>query len=384
MFDWLVRLLLLLLLAGTAPVVTPMDSAGVPPLPAHAVGGLPPRGKGLVPLPAPEPYSLRWRIGVGVSHRNPLHFPWPVARPGWFHNWDFEIHTMAGGYHERPRVAPAGGETALGMEYVPLVRTLGGELFQTPELLAELAARYPGQAWMIGNEPDIPAQDLATPAQYVAAYHTAYHALKAADPTARIIAGSLSQITPLRLRWLDEVWRLYRERYGEEMPVDVWGMHAFILPEAADGWGAGLPPGVAAAPGEGMQWTVEQHDDQGIVEEQVRRMRAWMAEHGQQDKPLWITEYGILMPAEYGFPPERVAAFMTGSFDLFRTLCDPALGLADDDGRLVQRWVWFSSYAADYPTGNLFTDEDRPTLLLDTLAGYLADPPAVEPGCPLP
>jgi hypothetical protein len=237
---------------------------------------------------------------------------------------------------------------------------------------------------MIGNEPDIAAQDLATPAQYVAAYHTAYHAIKGADPTARIIAGSLSQITPLRLRWLDEVWRLYRERYAEDMPVDVWGMHAFILPEAANGWGAGIPAGVAAAPSEGMQWTVEQHDDLGLVAEQVRRMRGWLAEHGQQDKPLWITEYGILMPAEYGFPPERVAAFMTGSFDLFRTLCDPALGLASDGGRLVQRWVWFSSYADDYPTGNLFTAEGQPTLLMDALAGYLAAPTAVEPGCTQP
>ncbi len=71
-------------------------------------------------------------------------------------------------------------------------------------------------------------------------------------------------------------------------------------------------------------------------------MREWMLAHGQQEKALWISEYGILMPADYGFTPEKVAQFMVGSFDLFDRLRDPALGYAADDDRLVQRWNWYS------------------------------------------
>ena len=101
---------------------------------------------------------------------------------------------------------------------------------------------------------------------------------------------------------------------------------------------------------------------------QVRQMRTWMADHGYRDTPLWVTEYGILMPADYGFSPARVAAFLVATFDDFRTACDPALGLPTDGNRLVQRWLWFSAYAADFPTGNLFAADGQPTPLMGTLA----------------
>jgi hypothetical protein len=78
-----------------------------------------------------------------------------------------------------------------------------------------------------------------------------------------------------------------------------------------------------------------------------------MKEQGQQDKPLIVTEYGIVMPSDYGFPPERVEAFMLNTFEFFRTAADPALGYPADGYRLVQRWCWFSLADARYPTGNL-------------------------------
>ena len=43
-------------------------------------------------------------------------------------------------------------------------------------------------------------------------------------------------------------------------------------------------------------------------------MRQWMADHGQRDKPLWITEYGILMPEEYGFDARAGKALYVGQF----------------------------------------------------------------------
>ena len=159
------------------------------------------------------------------------------------------------------------------------------------------------------------------------------------------------------------------------MPVDVWNMHAFVLREERDSWGVNIPPGFTLEQS-GRLWEVEDHDDLALVEEEVRLMRGWMAEHGQQDKPLWITEYGILMPREYGFDDERVIRFMLGSFDLFLNLRDEATGYPADDGRLVQRWNWYPTRDSRYSAGNLFDDYGRVTpvgqAMFDFLGGATA------------
>jgi hypothetical protein len=333
----------------------------------------PPTRAALVALREPVPYSLRWRVGVGVARSNPLHFAWPANRPGWFHDWDIDVINLAGGYNRPlPRLALTGDEQALGMAFVPLISTRGGKVAYSAELLARLAVLYPGRAWIIGNEPDITTQDWATPEQYAAAYHAVHKAIKDADPSAVVVAGNISQVTPLRLRYLDAVLAAYRDQYGAAMPVDVWGAHLYVLPEQAGNWGAGLPPGMTDPRGEGTSWTVEQHDDLALVETQVRSMRTWMAANGYGRRPLWITEYGILMPPDYGFGQQRVATFLTGSFDLFRTLCDDKLGLAVDGGRMVQRWNWFSTRAPEFPAGDLFDAAGRPTLVMRAMARYLA------------
>ena len=244
----------------------------------------------------------------------------------------------------------------LGMEFTPMVRTYNGVLWPSDRVLSKLARENRGLVWLIGNEPDVKWQDNATPEEYVVAYYDAYHAINRGDPSAQVAIAGLSQITPLRLRYLDQIWALYGERYGVEMPVDVWNMHAFVLPEKAKSWGVEIPPGFPDVK-QGEGWDIKDHNDLALVEGQVRLMRQWMKDHGQQEKPLWITEYGILIPASYGFAPSVVIEFMQGSFDLFDSLADPTLGYAADEHRLVQRWVWFSSGDRLYPTGNLFNGQ---------------------------
>ncbi len=324
------------------------------------------------PQPLPQPGSSRWRLGVGVPEMTPLGFDWPASRPGWFHNWTFGIiedglPSSAGDV----RLDLEGEEAALGMEYMPMLRTLSGELFFTAEEIGQVARAYPGQTWLVGNEPDVESQDWATPVEYATAYHEAYHAIKTADPSAQVAAGGLSQITPLRLRYLDAVWDAYAEMYGATMPVDIWTMHAFVLREEAGEWGVGVPPGLDPTITTGLLWEVEDHDDLAEVARQVERMRRWMAEHGQQEKPLWVTEYGILLPAEMGFTTDVVIDFMLASFDLFESLRDSDLGYAADDDRLVQRWMWFSTNFPELPAGNLFDDAGQPTPIMAAMANYL-------------
>ena len=74
-------------------------------------------------------------------------------------------------------------------------------------------------------------------------------------------------------------------------------------------------------------------------------------EHREQNKPLIISEYGVLMPKEYGFPPEAVNAFMDKTFDYMLKTRDPALGFPEDDHHLVQMWAWFSLNEEPYGMG---------------------------------
>jgi hypothetical protein len=236
--------------------------------------------------------------------------------------------------------------------YVQVILVRGGELTPDAETLAAIARANPGSLWLVGNEPDVEWQGNATPEVYARLYHEAHTALKAADPTARVAIGGVAQPTPLRLRYLDAVLDAYRETFGEPIPVDVWNVHNFVLREERGSWGVGIPPGMPDA--QGMLYEIDDGDDMEHFRRQIEAFRRWMAERGFRDAPLVVSEYGIAMPADYGFPPERVAAFLTATFDFFLTATDLATGYPADGDRLVQAWCWFSLADTTYPTGNLF------------------------------
>jgi hypothetical protein len=76
--------------------------------------------------------------------------------------------------------------------------------------------------------------------------------------------------------------------------------------------------------------------------EHIQRMRTWMKNHGQQDKPLIISEYGVLQPLYEGFTSDRINDYMMATFNYLLFAKDPTLGYPADENRLVQRWAWFS------------------------------------------
>lgn len=323
-------------------------------------------------VPAAAEGSLRWRTGVGVPIVGPLAFLWPKERPGWYVSWSVQ---PVEGQQPFPAAAAirmdAPEYDRLGMEFVPLVKMLDGRPYHAPGDLTTMAANNPGRTWIIGNEPDVAWQDNTTAPHYAHAYHDAYHAIKAGDPTAHVAIGAVSQVTPLRLTYLNRVWDAYNKAYGEPMPVDVWTMHAYILREELGNWGVGIPPGFELVT-RGVLWDVEDHDNLALVENQIRLMRSWMARHQQGDKPLWVTEYGILLPPEYGYDQPRIEQFMLDSFALFDTLRHPRLGMAADDDRLVQRWNWFSAYYEPFPSSDLFDAQGLPGPLMETLSDVIA------------
>lgn len=259
--------------------------------------------------------------------------------------------------------------------------------------IAQIATANPGSMWLIGNEPDRRYyQDDLEPQVYATAYHDLYMQIKAADPTARILAGSIVQATEVRLRYLDMVLAAYRQAYGEQMPVDAWSIHGFVLnevscernpdPEHLGCSGAEIPPGIDDAVGMVLDpadtpphdW-IERNDDFDIFAANIVRFRQWMAKNGYRQTPLLLSEYGVLIPSSFPtFTTARVNAFMNRTFDYLLTARDAAIGLPADDYRLVQRLSWFSTTDQSY-NGFLFWPSRQLTAMGRNYQNYTAAVP---------
>lgn len=254
----------------------------------------------------------------------------------------------------------------------------------------QAAARAnPGSIWLVGNEPDRLdwfgfGQDEMVPELYAVAYKELYDIIKAADPQAKVAIAGVIQATPMRLEYLTIVWDEYKRLYGTDMPVDIWNVHNFILSEVCEKittdnvkelfcYGSGVVPGSEELKGSynGMDWA---HIDRGLFHEQIVAFRQWMKDRGQANKPLIVSEYGVLysdVPCSNPIPggcndanwvnlqdPQVVEEFMLWSFDYFLNTRDCSLSEVDDC-RLVQRWLWFSLDHIDGSSNQLVNLVDR-------------------------
>ena len=298
---------------------------------------------------AGEPSNLRSRLGVGVPREiNQFEFDADIARTlglGWYLNWYVDPDPVKSD----------------GLEFAQMVRVRGDNYFPARTDIIEAIAANPGALWLIGNEPDVMWQDNTTPVQYAARYHELYTLIKTLDPSAQVANGGVTQVTPLRLQYIEDVLAAYEALVGTPMPVDVWNIHTFILREERDSWGVSIPPGFDVD--QGILWEIDDHDNTALFQQQIVDFRRWMERNGQRDKPLIVSEYGILMPPEYGFSTEAVTKFMRDTFDYLLNARDEQIGLPNDDNRLVQKLAWFSLSDTTYPTGNL----------LDPATGHLTE-----------
>ncbi len=274
---------------------------------------------------------------------------------GWYHDYIMRLNPLEPG----------------GIIYHQMVSTRNRT---TPEAIQQLLPQLgrivdanPEASYILGNEPDRYGQGELTPDQYARFYHDVYYFIKQRAPNSRIIIAGIVQPTKLRLRYLDMVLSAYEQQYGEKMPVDVWDIHNFILPENC-GWGAGIPPGLGAYANEGTPCpaTLAAHGNIETFKQQIRTFRQWMTDRGYQDRPLVISEYGILLSQYHGFPHSVVRNYMVASFDFMLNTKDSATGYPADDFRLVQEFAWFSLnyYEFDLATyiglnGNLFDHASR-------------------------
>ncbi len=306
------------------PTVTPLPTRASTPTPRRTPTAAPGSASLYAPL-------QRFGLAFSPAYGPLADYPLQQIPFGWYADWAFRTSPQLAGRYEYAQTIRVSPE-----HYPP----------DWEGLRAALKAN-PGSLWMIGNEPECLHQDRRTPEEYAEIYHALYTYIKRQDPTAQVAIGGVVQPTPLRLEWLDRVLAHYRATYGQPMPVDVWNIHIQILQEKRGDYGAEIPVGLAADEGRLYPWWENASVEH--LKALVWEMRRWMAARGYRNKPLIISEFGVLMPSTHfdalespGAGQARVMAFMSASFDFLLSAKDADVGYPADGGRLVQRWLWFS------------------------------------------
>lgn len=280
--------------------------------------------------------------------------------------------------------------TISGVDFVHVVRLRGADhqfVYDDPgsegsarfeQALRAAVAGARGGAWLVGNEPDttFENQDALTPDQYARAYRAVYRVIKSEDASAQVGIGTIVQPTPLRLQWLAAMLASYQSRYRTLPPSDFWSIHSFILREKAGDWGTGIPTGLTAGAGE--LYSLDQTNSVDIFSARLVAFRQWLADHGQRSKPLWVTEYGSLLPHDgrtglVTQTPEQARDYMIGTFRFLSSAVDARTGYPQDGNRLVQRWFWYSLDDAPWHFGGSLYDPatGARTVIGDAFAAYL-------------
>ncbi len=192
--------------------------------------------------------------------------------------------------------------------------------------VAPVARSYPGEWWQFGNEPNDLHQDNVSPAEYARRYHDFSSTLRSADPSARMVPAGLADAD---WRWAESFRQAYVRAYGTWPPVDGWNIHNYLLDTCA---GA---------------------TDAGMFQRRIEEFRDWMGRSGEGDKPLFLTEYGVL----YGsgccdcpaIPNDQAIEFMRTTF---RWL---------SEARLVQGWAWFAVQSGGRYNGDLVSPDGKLT-----------------------
>ena len=226
------------------------------------------------------------------------------------------------------------------LEYWQTIRVHQGGYSPSSEKIISIAKHYPGYTWIIGNEPDNIYQDNTTPERYAHIYHELYTKIKSNDPTAKIAIAGVSQPTPARILYLETVLATYEQSYGKKMPIDWWNIHAYVLREEKDSWGADLPVGINLEHGE--LYEIDQHGNLEIFKNNLITFRKWIKDQGYQNTPLVITEFGILIPEDFGYSLDFISDYLNATCEWLLFYQDIEIGYPADDYRLIQKFAWFS------------------------------------------
>ena len=214
-----------------------------------------------------------------------------------------------------------------------------------PAQVAAAARRYSGRVWSLFLEPNgvSASSPQAQPAAYAARLHAAAAALRAADPTARLLGPDV-------LDWetacqgcggmvSGEAWTVamreaYLAAYGQEPPFDIWSIHTYPLD-----W-QHLP-------------TVNYQE----MEQQLLGLRAWLDSiPALRGKPIWDTELGVHWGyTAYQFRQVGGKATLLPAGQLRTDLVEDYLRqflawlTANGPRYRIERWFVWAAYNPDVP-----------------------------------
>lgn len=192
------------------------------------------------------------------------------------------------------------------------------------------AMRASGSAWWsLGNEPNDPHQDNASPEEYAELYHT-FESWAEAAPRCHILPAGIANAD---WNWAEAFRLAYRQKYGRYPRVDGWNIHNYILEPGLD------------------------YYDVAEFQRRILAFQRWMESIGDGDKALFLTEFGVL----YGSgccgrpvdPPERIQSFMREAVDWLAS------------SEVVSCWAWFATYTEHF-NGSLMTKDGELNALGET------------------
>lgn len=234
-----------------------------------------------------------------------------------------------------------------GIEKIAVVRPSNEP--SAVELRAQ-AARHPGAAWAIGNEPNTGLQDNLSPRAYAAFFDRVVTAIRSGDPSARIVAPNTLNFD-FRCRgcagndltgreWIDGFRAAYRELRGTEPPIDIWGIHAYDI-----------------------DWIDPPMTDVSVMQDQLEGLRAYLDSiPAHRGRPIWLTEFAII----WGYDDWRVNEGPDGELlvapagrfrsDLIEAFLDEALDWLESRGPQlgVERWFVFADHGVPDPIFTAF------------------------------
>lgn len=135
--------------------------------------------------------------------------------------------------------------------------------------------------WLIGNEPNVPGQDNATPADYARQYGAIRQIIRTLDPTAKMVGPNILNWNytcngcdgyAQADGWVTQMMQAYRQQTGREVDFEVWGIHTY-----------------------GLNWSKLPLADYRQDISQVVAFRQFLNKlPAQANKPIWLTEFGVI------------------------------------------------------------------------------------------
>jgi Glycosyl hydrolase catalytic core len=280
---WLLVLAVLVLRPAAPAPIQQFPSTRVPATPTATPG----------PQIAPLPRGYGVAVAGDKGSRADLDLLGPV--------WYYDYHAVGADWGSHPRI----------LMVRPADKLSDAEL-------RHLAAIHPGHWWMLGNEPNDPAQDNQEPAAYARFYAHTTAVIRAADPTAGIMPAGIANADT---QWAAAFRTQYEQMTGAPPQVDAWNIHNYLL-DTADPY------------------------DLGEFQRRIGKFRAWMAAVGDGDRPLVLSEFGV----RYGAGCCNRPLDVLGDGLVFMRR---AITWLEESGQ-VESWAWFTLDSGDLSyDGNL-------------------------------